>query len=107
MPAPILAFYLAPQAPRHRSCFAALLLASGFLTVLFVVRRRRRKGASLAAAVLAALVFAGCGSSGANGIATPVGTYTLTVTGNALGADGNPLNASRPLTFTIDVIAPT
>jgi len=107
MPAPILALYLAPQAPRHRSCFAALLLASGFLTVLFVVRSRRRKGASLAVAVLAALVFAGCGSSGANGIATPVGTYTLTVTGNALGADGNPLNASRPLTFTIDVISPT
>jgi len=59
-----------------------------------------------AGAGLAALIFVGCHhTSTAPSTATPVGVYPLTITGNALDANGNPLNASRPsATFTLDVI---
>jgi len=107
-PTPELAIYLTPEFPRHGGHFPPLLLiAVSFLIALFVfwgrVGRRKRV---FAAAGLMALIFAGCGGSGPNtNIPTPVDVYSLEVTGNALDANGDPLNASRAVAFTLDVIA--
>jgi hypothetical protein len=108
---PVLAVYLPSGTPRRGGRFPALvLLTLSFPIGLFVVLSRVTPGklAPLAVAVagLTALILTGCGSSGVGGIATPVGTYTLTVTGNALNASGDALNASRAVTFTVDVVAP-
>ncbi len=109
--APQLAIYFAPEIPRHRGHFPPLLLiAVGLLIAMFVIwtRANGRKSIRLvfAAAGLAALILAGCGGSGPSpNIPTPVDVYSLEVTGNALDASGNPLNASRALAFTLDVIA--
>jgi len=107
---PVLAIYVPHNAPRHRGRFPALLLmAAGFAIALTAVWTRggSRKRVPLILAVfgLTALLLAGCGSSGVSGIATPVDTYTLTITGSALDASGNPLNASRAVSFTLDVVA--
>jgi hypothetical protein len=107
---PVLAIYVPRETPRYSGRFPALLLmAAGCPIALTLVSTRggRRKRVPLILAVLAltTLLLAGCGSSGVSGIATPIGTYTLTITGNALDASGNPLNASRAVSFTIDVVA--
>ncbi len=80
-----------------------LVLASrGFA---FGGRRFRRVPLIFAAAAITAIVLAGCHHSKQIGSsATPTGTYSLTVLGNALDANGNPLNASRSLTMTLDVV---
>jgi hypothetical protein len=58
-----------------------------------------------AAAGIAALIFAGChGASNANKAITPAGVYSMTFLGNALDASGNPINASRSIQITLDVV---
>jgi hypothetical protein len=49
-------------------------------------------------------VLAGCHKkSTASSLATPTGTSVMTIEGNAVDAAGNPLNAGRSLTITLDV----
>jgi len=107
---PVLAIYLPRSTPRHSEHFPPpILMAASFPVALILIRRRAGRGKRLplvlASLALTALIFAGCGSSGSTAIPTPIGVYSLTVTGNAVDASGNPLNASRPLAFTLDVIA--
>jgi len=106
-----LAIYLRPEIPRHRGRFPPLLLiAVGVSIAMLLIWYRagdgQRTGLVLATAGLTALILAGCGGSGpSTNIPTPVDVYPLEVTGNALDANGNPLNASRAVAFTLDVIA--
>jgi hypothetical protein len=81
------------------------LLLSGAISLIgcSIAARRKRLSLSFAAVGLATLVFVGC-HHGATTIETPTGVYPLTITGNALDANGNALNASRSLSFTLDVI---
>ena len=59
----------------------------------------------LALATTTPLIFVGCGGHGSKATTeTPTGTYPLTITGNAVDANGNAVNASRPLSFTLDVV---
>jgi len=107
---PRLAIYVAPDLPRHRGRFPPLVvMVIGVLLVLVVIgiraRRRKRVPLVFAAAGLTALILLGCSSSSTTGIATPADVYSLTITANALDANGNSLNASRALTFMIDVIS--
>jgi hypothetical protein len=106
---PALTIYLPQETPRYPGRFPPLILmAASFPMAVIVIRKRgpKRLPLVLASLALTALIFSGCGSSGASGaIPTPVNVYSLTVTGNALDASGAPLNASRPLAFTLDVIA--
>jgi len=117
MRAPRFALVLTPRvSPPEDSDGGARLLALGLIglaltsAVTLFVSRRWESGTSRARwicafATLSAIVFAGChhGSSAAT-TATPVGVTSLTITGNALDANGNPINASRALQFTIDVV---
>jgi hypothetical protein len=69
------------------------------------VTTRRRIPLIFAFAGICAILFIGCHHSGVvSSSATPVGTYSLTIFGNAIDANGNSLHASRSLTVTIDVI---
>ena len=60
-----------------------------------------------ATAGFAALLFLGCGGSGGTKAttATAVGVTNLTILANATDANGNSLQASRSLQFTLDVVA--
>ena len=58
----------------------------------------------LAWATITAFIFVGCGGGSKATTGTPTGTYPLTITGNALDANGNAVNASRSLSFTLDVV---
>jgi hypothetical protein len=106
---PVLTIYLPRETPRYPGRFPPLILmAASFPMAVIVIRKRgpKRLPLVLASLALTALIFSGCGSSGGSGaIPTPVNVYSLTVTGNALDVSGAPLNASRPLAFTLDVIA--
>jgi sugar lactone lactonase YvrE len=87
------------------------LLATALISGLWLLDTRRTRSRSsrapwiFALAACAVLVIVGChkGSSAAT-TATPVGVTSLTITANALDANGNPINASRALQFTIDVV---
>jgi hypothetical protein len=92
---------------------SALLLfaglgAIGLLLGLFVptsAGRRRRAAAIIMSAGLAAAILTGCHHHGAAvTTATPNATTTFTVFGNAVDANGNSLNASRPFQVTLDVV---
>jgi hypothetical protein len=55
--------------------------------------------------LLVAAALAGCHKkSTTNPFATPAGTSVMTIVGNAVDAHGNPLNASRSVTVTLDVV---
>lgn len=95
-----------PAKATHFPPLVLFLLGSISLFLLWsVTSRRNRVLPTLAALGWAALLLVGCHSSSTPTTATPTGTYSLTVTGNALDANGNAINASRPLSFTLDVIS--
>lgn len=60
-----------------------------------------------AAGFLIAGALAGCHHKGTTGptSATPAAATTMTILGNAVDANGTPLNASRPLQIILDVTA--
>ncbi len=105
---------LARQAPSRSRGFSAPALLAMFLALALVAGSVRALHAGngkrapliFGAAGLVALIFLGCGGHG-NPVttATPTGVTQMTMTANALDSNGNPLNASRPLPFTIDVVA--
>jgi len=108
-------FRIAPPAPPAdgaRFPALALLAIFGAIALLLgVIYARvqspsRRVSAIFAVATFAALIFAGCG--GSKGVvpspATPVGVTSMTILGNALDANGNSLNASRPLPIILGVL---
>jgi len=109
---------LAPQATQRGAVFPALLVATmlalaAILALAFGGMRarggasRRRAAVVFAAACLAAAIVAGChgGANPRGSTATPVGVTPMTMIGQALDSNGNPLNAGRPLSFSIDVLA--
>ena len=109
---------LAPETPRRGAVFPALLVAAmlalaAILALAFGGMRarggasRRRAAIVFAAACLAAAIVAGChgGANPKGSTATPTGITPMTMIGQALDSSGNPLNAGRPLSFSIDVLA--
>jgi len=84
-----------PNIPR----FPALLVTGALVMLAFLARRRRRFVPITFGALALALLLFGCskGRSQASVGATPAGTSTMAVTGNAQ-------NASRALTITLNVV---
>jgi hypothetical protein len=75
------------------------LIAAGFS-----VPARRRTAYILGVAIVAAAALAGCHHNAPVG-GTPVGTTTMIIQGQALDANGNPLNTSRPMPqIILDVV---
>jgi hypothetical protein len=108
-PAGVLRVKLAPvtQSPGWRALPAILaaLAMLGFAAIWALpVSGRRRAGALYAASVLCAAILLGCGGNKNASSATPVGTYIMNVVASANDSNGNPLNASRGLMITLDVI---
>jgi hypothetical protein len=83
----------------------ALAFALGALTWAGAGRRRRVRLA-LVATGLAVVVLPSCHHKSAKVTsATPVGVTAMTIQGNALDANGNPLSASRSMQIILDVTA--
>lgn len=107
---PVLAFYANPKMPPNSRLFPPLtsVLPGAILLIVLVsvpvALRKQRTAIALAATIFAGLAFLGCHHSSTPTTETPTGTYSLTITGNALDASGNALNASRSLSFTLDVV---
>ncbi len=107
MTPPQMTIRLAPRPGPLEWLFPALALLAAALALGFAVfsRRRARVRFAFAAAGIAAMIFAGCGGGGKSTIGvTPVATTGMTIEGNALDANGNALNAGRPLAITLDVV---
>ena len=93
-------------APAAWSRFPALALLAVALALLALAARSRGARIALASAGFAAIIFAGCGGHNTTPTeTTPTGSTTMTIIGNALDASGNPINASRPMQFTLDVVS--
>ena len=88
------------------SLFPALGALAIFLAAaLAFTDRVRRLIPVFAFVLLVAAALAGCHKkSTTNPFATPAGTSVMTIVGNAVDAHGNPLNASRSVTITLDVV---
>lgn len=104
--------YPAPQAVSRRARFPALALLAASLAIGFTLlgfgsrlRNAWRVPLIFGTAGIAALIFFGCGGGAANTNVTPVAVTTMNVIGNALDANGNPINASRLTQITLDVVA--
>jgi hypothetical protein len=98
----------APQPASRRWLFPSLaLLAMALALAAFGAGARNGKRVRwiLAAAGVAAIIFVGCHHGAAPTNVTPVAVTNMTIVGNALDANGNAINASRPMTITLDVIA--
>ena len=80
------------------------LLALGAAALAFPWRRRRLISA-LGFAALCVAALAGCKHKNNTSLETPAGTTALTIQGNAVDANGNPLNASRTVSITLVVTA--
>jgi sugar lactone lactonase YvrE len=94
----------APQLAVRASLFPSLGALAIFAGVLAVRWRGRGPIRLLAVVALLGGVLAGCHKkSTASSLATPTGTSVMTIEGNAVDAAGNPLNAGRSLTITLDV----
>jgi len=78
------------------------LLALGAASLAFPWRRRRLIS-TLAFGLLSVAALAGCKHNKNTSLETPAGTTAMTVQGNAVDANGNPLNASRSVTITLVV----
>jgi hypothetical protein len=84
-----------------------LALACGFGALAWAdTGRRRSVRLALIATGLALLVLPSCHHKKATVTsATPAGLTTMTIHGNALDAEGNPVNAARSMRITLDVTA--
>ena len=86
---------------------AAVSLAVGLMLLGFGSRLRRawRVPLIFATAGIAAAIVFGCGGGSATttGV-TPISTTTMTIVGDALDANGNPINAARQMQVTLDVV---
>ena len=93
----------APRVPLLPAAALAAILA-GMLG--FAWRRRKRAAFALSAACAMAFALTACHRSSVTITSgTPVGETTMLVQGNALDANGNPLNASRQVEVMLDVIS--
>ena len=94
-----------PVAPKWLFPALALLAAAMAIGGATFSRRRARAGSIFAAAGVAAIIFAACGGGGNKNIGvTPIAVTPMTINGNALDANGDALNAGRPLAITLDVV---
>jgi hypothetical protein len=87
--------------------FPALLALAGLLALgaaaLAFPWRRRPLISTLALALLSVAALAGCKHKKNTSLETPSGTTGMTIQGNAVDANGNPLNASRSVSITLVV----
>ena len=106
LPAPQMTIRLAPRPRATGWLFPALAFLAAAMALALAVfsRRRARVRFVFAAAGIAAMIFAGCGGGKSTIGVTPVATTPMTIEGNALDANGNPLNAGRPLAIILDVV---
>ena len=97
---------MAPRPPVERWLFPALafLAAAIALVMAALSRRRERVRYAFAAVGVAALIVAGCGGGNSTIGATPVATTNMTIFGNALDVNGNPINAGRQTQIIMDVV---
>ena len=97
---------LGPQPPHLPWLFPALALLAAAMALAFAAfsRRPARVRWAFATAGIAAIIVAGCGGGKTDIGVTPIATTNMNIIGNALDANGNPLNAGRPLTIIIDVV---
>ncbi|MGH9738694.1 MAG: choice-of-anchor D domain-containing protein [Candidatus Acidiferrales bacterium] len=100
-------------AARGSPFYPALLVLAGFGAIGLLVAAfampgngaSRRRVLLLACAGLTVAILAGCHHHKATvTTATPTGTTALTFQGAALDANGNPLNAARSFSATLDVV---
>jgi hypothetical protein len=93
----------APQFPALP--FAVILAVLVLAGIATLAAKRKRMALVFATAAIVAIVFAGCRYHRATTTpATPTGATIMTLQGNALDANGNALNASRPLRVILDVV---
>jgi sugar lactone lactonase YvrE len=78
------------------------LVGLGLLTTL---RSRYRLLCVPGLAFMAAVLFVGCHHASVVGTATPTGPSQILIQGAALSENGTPLNATRGITITLDVLA--
>lgn len=99
--APLL--FVAPGTSPHIVLAIVAILALAAVCFLFTSRRvRLPKMATITC--LAVIAFAGCHHKATAVGGTPAGAVSMTVQGAATSSNGTPLNASRGLTFTLDVL---
>jgi len=110
---PDMIIQLAPQTVSGRARAPALALLAGVSLAMGLallgfgsrLRRAWRVPLIFATAGIAAAIIFGCGGGAATTIGvTPVGVTTMTIVGDALDANGNPLNAARQMQVTLDVV---
>ena len=107
MTPPQMTIRLAPQAAPGGWVFPAFAFLAAAMALAFAAlsRRRARVRFAFAAAGIAAMIFAGCGGGKkTTAPVTPIATTGMTIEGNALDANGNALNAGRPLAITLQVV---
>ncbi|MDR3720803.1 MAG: choice-of-anchor D domain-containing protein [Candidatus Acidoferrales bacterium] len=100
------------NAPKRVPLFPALLAVLALASLLGFAAMPRSNARALrvhvvfAAALLSAALVSACGGSGATkfSTATPVAVTIMNVTASATDSSGNPINASRGLQITLDVI---
>jgi len=89
-----------------RGFFLIGLLLSGVIVGLFVFLKGRYRVVGVPAlALFAAVLFVGCHHASIVGTATPTGPTQVLIQGSALSQNGTPLNATRGITITVDVLA--
>jgi hypothetical protein len=101
----------APLFPALLAVFALAALARLIVGAIGSAAAPRRFAGALrvhalfAVAVLAATLITACGSGTTKfNTATPIAVTTMNVTASATDSSGNPINASRGLQITLDVI---
>ena len=83
-----------------------MLLLLGWLAMrASATARPRRAFAALALVLIASGIVTSCHSaSNLNSTATPIAVTNMNVTASAVDSSGNPLNASRGVQITLDVL---
>jgi len=83
--------------------FPRILLAMVGILAVAALRRVRFPRVAMITCV-AVIAFAGCHHKATTVGGTPAGAVSMTVQGAAMSSNGTPLNASRGLTFMLDVL---
>ncbi len=81
------------------------LIGISIIAFLFLTRKSSFRAVGIfALAFLAALFVAGCHHASTKALATPTGPTQILLQGSALNQNGVPLNATRGITVTLDVL---
>ena len=97
-------FTLPPQDSPVRWLFPVLLFTFLIAVLFAVCSRRFRRPALLTSAVTIVLLIGGCHHASHQLLATPSGPAQILIQGSALSSNGTPLNATRAISVTLDVL---